>query len=115
MSTKKLSAFIVFVVAIGLLFPMQGWSIAPETTQGHLTLAQTYQEKADAQRQLIAEHERMKADYKEQVATSPKFSSSLVAKMNEHCDAIIAKAKDLAAEFAKFSEWHKMRAKELEG
>ncbi len=113
---KHWIVFTGVVVSLVFMLPLRGWSVVvPETADQHLALAQSYEDRAAKERQTVAEHEKMKVDYREQVAVSPKSESLLVKKMDKHCDAIIATAKELEREFEKFAEWHRMRASELEG
>ncbi len=82
----------------------------------HQAMAASYDNKAKAQDELIAEHTQMKQDYKKRFYINEKVTpASGLAKMDEHCDAIIGDAKKLQAEFLDFAKWHRMRAAELQG
>jgi hypothetical protein len=107
------------ILALGMVFvlamPWQGWAQVAQSVQDHLALADSYQRKAEAERQVIAEHTQMKEDYRKQLVTLPKWGDPRAKEMDKHCDGIIDRAKELVTEFEKFAEWHRMRAAELEG
>ena len=88
----------------------------PQTAEEHRQLAESYQKKAEAEREIVRGHEKMKVEYRMHAAGNPKFGETRwVKKMDRHCNALIGKAKVLADEFQKFADWHVMRAAELEG
>ncbi len=88
----------------------------PHKAEEYLAIATSYDEKAKAQEQVIAEHEKMKRDYKKELGPgmrrSQVFLSHKIEKMNKHCDAIIQGSKELAKEYREIAEWHREQAKE---
>lgn len=89
----------------------------PQTAEEHLAMAEKYKEKAAQYREDASFHRKMKEDYKRTVATNPKspVENPWITKMNKHCEQYIKDADNLGDETVKFSEYHLMRAKELQG
>lgn len=107
---------IMFLLVATFVLPLAGMADVPQTAEEHRQLAESYQKKAEAERGIIREHEKMKIEYRKHSAGNPKFDETRwVKKMDRHCNALIDKAKFLAEEFQKFADWHGMRAAELEG
>ncbi len=88
----------------------------PQTVEEHQTLSRQYEDKAATQRKEAAFHRKMADDYQKRHA-NPKLSSppGHVAKMLKHCGAIARAAETLAGEYERAAEYHKFRAKELQG
>jgi hypothetical protein len=79
-------------------------------------MAASYEEKAAAQDALIAEHTKMKEEYKDRFYVNEKVTPmATMSEMEEHCDAIIDEAQRLKDQFLEFAKWHQMRAAELQG
>lgn len=115
---KKNIALTLLISVFILLTSFLGWAAVPQTAEEHLAMANSYFEKAKAQENLIAEHQKMKADYANEIGFTPKMKRLYAGKiesMEKHCDAIIQKARELDSEFSKMAEWHQMRARELQG
>ncbi len=93
-------------------------SAIAEAISYHSKLAQDYEEKIAEQDKLITEHQQMKKDYQNEYAANPQrpelFSEIKIQKFEEHCDAILAAAQGLRERLLAFSQWHRMRAAELE-
>ncbi|MGZ3405439.1 MAG: hypothetical protein ACXVDD_24815 [Polyangia bacterium] len=89
----------------------------PESAADHLALAKSYQEKAAAYHKEAAEHKAMAEAYKKSVPGPTKAAGEnpWAKKMEAHCRAIEADAEKLAADAEKAAEFHKLRAKELQG
>lgn len=89
----------------------------PKTAQEHLAMAERYKDKVSQYRVEAAFHRKMLEDYKRGVATNPKSPSEnpWIKEMRLHCEKYIKDADNLAGEALKFSEYHLMRAKELQG
>ena len=110
--------------SIAGLFVISSWLFAStisaaepaQVAADHEGMAAAYEKKAAAQDELIAEHTEMKQDYKNRFFINEKVSPmAQIQKMETHCDAIIAGAQSLKAEFLDFAKWHRMRAAELKG
>lgn len=87
-----------------------------EVTTDHLAQAAMYEQRAQVQDDLIAEHTKMKEDYIKRYFINEKVSpTSKIKEMEKHCDSIINEASILKAELLQFAEWHRMRAAELQG
>lgn len=87
-----------------------------EVAEDHLALAASYEEKAALQDDLIAEHTKMKQDYKDRFFVNEKVTPlDKIRAMEAHCDAIIKTAEEEKAGLLDFSKWHRMRAAELQG
>ncbi len=87
----------------------------PTTVDEHLALAKMYDEKAVSYRKEAEYHHHMFEAYKKTVATSPKTPSPWVAKMQKHCQMLAKDAMKMASDADKAAEYHKLRAKELQG
>jgi len=95
-----------------LSFPVS----AQAMTTDHEKMAADYDAKVMQQDALIQEHEKMKKDLPNQIATSSKGDKSPDLKDAEkHCDKIIEHSRALKNEFQEFSKWHRMRAAEAKG
>ena len=115
---KKVNAAFVILLGLTVLFPVRGWSDVPTTVEEHMAKVKYYEDQAKAQDVIGAEHEKMYKDYKDQVGFTPKwkrFYAGKIEAMRKHCLAIVQKAEDMANEFLKMAEWHKMRAAEMQG
>ena len=87
-----------------------------QVASDHLSLAASYEEKAGAQDALIAEHTKMKQDYKARFFINEKLTpNDKIRKMENHCNAIIETAQKEKDELLEFAKWHRMRAAELQG
>lgn len=88
----------------------------PVTVADHTALAKHYAEKAAAYKTEAESHRKMAEAYKKSVATTPKAPENpFVQKMEKHCQALAKDADKLAADAQKASDYHTLRAKELEG
>jgi hypothetical protein len=88
----------------------------PKTAQDHRELAEKYSSMATAYRQEAEEHRKMKEQYQKKVARNPKDPEGLrMRKMRMHCDNIIRHAEAIAYEAERIAEYHKLRAREIEG
>ena len=105
------------VTAVSFLVPLRGYAGEPsQVAADHQALAASYEEKAAVQDALIAEHTKMKQDYKTKFFVNEKVTPmGKVREMEAHCDAIIKDAEKLRSELLDFAHWHKMRAAELKG
>jgi hypothetical protein len=92
---------------------------AADTQAEHQALADGYRKKTAAYREDAATHRQMLATYKKQVAVPTDGKTGIenpwVKKMRVHCEAYIRDADRLAADSEKFTEFHTMRAAELQG
>ncbi len=108
-----------FLLVAGLVLLPGKIVFAAETAQAasdHLAMAASYEGKAAAQDALIAEHTKMKADYKNRFFVNEKVTPlDKVRQMEDHCDAIIATAQKEKDELLEYAKWHRMRAAELQG
>lgn len=88
----------------------------PVTAQDHLDLAKLYEERAATYRKEVEFHKKMHASYEKQAVTLPKTGPNpWVTKMKKHCQMLIKDAEKLATDADKAAEFHKLRAKEVEG
>jgi hypothetical protein len=89
----------------------------PTTSEDHLALAKTYQEKAALYRKEAAYHRQMFEAYKKSVPTAGKApgQNPWVLKMQKHCQMLTKDADKLASDAEKAAEFHTLRAKELQG
>lgn len=90
----------------------------PRTPEEHLALADRYTRKAVEYRAEAKEHRQMLVDYQQETSMPPNKSGRelpWVAKMRNHCEGYVNKAEELAGEAERFAEFHRMRAKELQG
>jgi len=105
----------VLVLAVSLSFPVLGWSQAVQTAQDHLALAQTYQEKANLERQALAGYAREKANSGSILGIiSNRSETPRVKEMDRDYDRLIAEKKAKVAEFHQLAQMHRLWAKELE-
>ena len=88
----------------------------PQTVEEHMAMSRQYEEKAAAQRKEAAFHRKMAEDYQKRHA-NPKMSipPGHVTKMLKHCESIMRAAETLAGEYERAAEFHKLRARELQG
>jgi pyruvate/2-oxoacid:ferredoxin oxidoreductase alpha subunit len=88
----------------------------PVTIADHTALAKHYAEKATSYKAEADSHRKMAEAYKQSVATSPKAPANPWAlKMERHCQALAKDADKLALDAQKASDFHTLRAKDLEG
>lgn len=88
----------------------------PVTVQDHLDLAKVYEDKATAYRKEVEFHKKMFESYQKQVAPTGKTGPNpWVTKMKKHCQMLIKDAEKLVKDAEASAEFHKLRAKELEG
>ena len=111
------SAMGILLTAWALVGAPRGYALeAPQAASDHLALAASYEAKAADQGALIAEHTKMKADYKEQFFVNEKLTPmNQIQKMDDHCNNIIQAAQAEKDQLLEFAKWHRMRAAELEG
>lgn len=87
-----------------------------QATAEHLKMAKYYEDKAAEQDALIAEHEQMKANYKQDFFINEKVSPmNKLKKMEQHCDAIIETARKQKNQLLEFAKWHRLRVAEMQG
>ena len=100
------------IAGAGLLVSAAGplYAATPKTAEDYLSLAARYEQKAQEQQAVIAEHEQMKKE-----GVTEKTPVSLRQKMEKHCDAIIKDAAKLKEDYLVFAQYNKMRAAELKG
>lgn len=88
----------------------------PETASDHLALASSYEEKVAAWRKEAAYHRDMAATYKK---SHPDLKGGVrnaeAVQMEKHCSAIAKDADKLAADAENAANYHRLRAKELQG
>lgn len=88
----------------------------PVTAQDHLDLAKVYEEKVATYRKEVDFHKKMFESYQKQSASLPKAGPNpWVVKMKKHCQTLIKDAEKLVKDAEASAEFHKLRAKELEG
>ena len=90
----------------------------PQTVEDHLALVERYRCKAAEHHKEADEHRKMLAGYRSDMATIPnKMGREFpwFTKLREHCEGYIRRADALASEAERFAEFHRMRAKELQG
>ncbi len=112
MKTILILAIVLSLISITPVYAGEGSQVASD----HLAQAASYEQRAQAQNDLIAEHTKMKEDYIRRYFINEKVSpTSKIKEMEKHCDTIIKDALGLKAEFLEFAKWHRMRAAELAG
>lgn len=100
-----MKSFSAFLIAVMLLSPAMVYAADDfVNAQDHATLASLYEQRAADEDALINQHERMKRDSDFYRKNS---SATAQGQMDQHCSAIIEKAKALQAELTKTAEWHK--------
>lgn len=88
----------------------------PQVAQDHLAMAASYEQKAQAQAALIAEHTQMKQDYQNRFFVNEKVTPrDKIREMGQHCDAIIQAAQQEKSQLLELAKWHRLRAAELQG
>jgi hypothetical protein len=91
----------------------------PSTVEEHVALAKQYQEKAATYRAEAKAHRDMAASYKKSALNAHSVAQGeknpALEKAVAHCDAIASAAEKLASENEKASDYHNLRAKELQG
>lgn len=88
----------------------------PETAKDHYAMAEQYQKVAAQNREDIAIHKKMLADFTQGVAQNPKAGENpYVKKMRQHCEKYIKAAAALEAEAEASARFHTLRAREMEG
>ena len=86
----------------------------PKTKADHLAVAERYERLAADEDAIVKEHTEMKKDYKTNQAVLPKQTrEQSLTEMEQHCDAIISEARNLADEYKAIANWHKIRATEV--
>jgi len=110
-------AILSLAIMISFALPLTSYAAEPsQVAADHLSKVKYYEDKAAEQGAIIAEHQKMKADYKKQYYINEKLTpSARMKEMEDYCDAIISSAQKLKTEFLEFAKWHKMRAAELKG
>lgn len=91
---------------------------APLTVEEHLALVERYRRKAAEYRKEADEHRRMLAGYRRDAAVFPNKSGRefpWFTKLRQRCEGYIQRADALADEAERFAEFHRMRARELQG
>ena len=111
------NTMLILAVVLGLVSSAPVYAAeASQVASDHLARAASYEQKAQAQDALIAEHTKMKQDYRARFFINEKVSpTSQIKKMENHCDAIIQEATALRNGLLEFAKWHRMRAAELQG
>ena len=108
-----------FLLIAGLALLPATWAYAVEATQAasdHLAMAASYEEKVTVQDALIAEHTKMKQDYKERFFVNEKVTPlGRIREMEDHCNGIIASAQTEKGQLLELAKWHRLRAAELQG
>lgn len=95
---------------------MASMAMMPKTADEHLTMSDSYKQKASGYRQDAEMHRSMLADYKKGAVGGQKGSENpWVKTMRLHCETYIKDAEKLATDADKFTEFHAMRAKEMQG
>lgn len=91
---------------------------APQNTGENLKLVKSYEEKAKALDKEISEHEKMRKDYEKELGPgmrrSQVFRAHKIEQMKTHCNAIIQKANELAAEYRKMAKLYSTTDKDLQ-
>lgn len=96
--------------------PMASVMMIPKTAEAHKAISDSYKQKAATYRQEAEMHRNMLVDYKKAAVAGPKGSENpWVKTMRQHCETYITDAEKLAADADKFTEFHAMRAKEMQG
>ena len=111
---RQTIALAILVVVFVLTFAATAWSQVPNTVQGHLALAQSYQAQANSARQVVHVRQLLKAENGTPAGIfETKSNTPLVRQTDRYYDATILEAERSAAEYEALAEWHQMRAKEL--
>ncbi|HXY54355.1 MAG TPA: hypothetical protein VEM40_06770 [Nitrospirota bacterium] len=102
---------------IGFAFSQNVYATEPsQVAADHLKMEKYYAGKAVEQDAIIAEHQQMKSEYKQQYFINEKVTPvSRLKEMEKHCDAIIHDTEKLKSDYLETEKWHKMRAAELQG
>lgn len=88
----------------------------PATAQDHLDLAKVYEDKVATYRKEVDFHKKMFESYQRQASPTGKAGPNpWVTKMKKHCQMLIKDAEKLVKDAETSAEFHKLRAKELEG
>lgn len=130
--TRRILATLIIGVALGGC-ASRAWAAEEGATTGtqpgateatveaaeHTAVAASYDLRIADLDALIAEHQKMKKDYRTRVprykgAVAPGRDSEL-AEMDKHCDAIIGDATRLRNELAEFAKWHRTQGANLQG
>ncbi|MBI4115191.1 MAG: hypothetical protein HY447_01310 [Candidatus Omnitrophica bacterium] len=104
--------FVILLVLLSFAFPNQGWPQVLETAAQHLKQAESYRELAEWQREDIAGYKRERENFTKR--SRPSASPQLKESIKEY-DDLISEEEALLADFKILEEWHRTRAKELEG
>ena len=112
-----LLAMTVPVVARGQEQDQSGHEMkVPQTAKDHYDMAEHYKKIEAENRQEIALHKKMLAEFSQPVAKNPKTGENPYLKnMRLHCEKYNKAAENLAGEAAEFAKFHSLRAKEREG
>lgn len=95
---------------------MARMTMMPNSADEHLAMSDSYKQKASAYRQDAEMHRTMLAEYKKGAVDGQKGSENpWVKTMRQHCETYIKDAEKLATDADKFTEFHAMRAKEMQG
>lgn len=116
MKTFQLAAYMTVLLFL-FAVPIQVQAAEVQSAiSDHQGMAARYEEKAAAQDEIIAEHTKMKEDYREKYFINEKVSPMAeIKKVEKHCDGVIQNAGALKAGFLEFAKWHRMRVAELQG
>jgi len=106
------AALPILLCALGLAFTPSAWSQGAETAEQHLKWAESYRDLAEFARQDIADYKKAKESYARHSGSSA--STQIEASLKEY-DELIAEDEALLADFKILQEWHRRRAKELQG
>ncbi len=90
----------------------------PLTVEGHLALVERYKRKAAEYRKEADDHRKMLAGYRRDAAVFPNKTGRefpWFTKLRQRCEGYIQRADTLADESERFAEFHRMRARELQG
>jgi len=116
MKTRNI-ALLSLVFLMGFMLSQNLYAAEPsQVASDHLKMEKYYEGKAAEQDAIIAKHQQMKREYKQQYFINEKVTPvSQLKKMEQHCDAIIHDVEKLKADYLESAKWHAMRAAELEG
>ncbi len=90
----------------------------PQTVEDHLALVERYRAQAAAYRKEADVHRETLAGYRRRVAAFPNKSGhefGWFTELRQRCEGYIRRLEALADEAERFAEFHRMRARELQG
>lgn len=90
----------------------------PLTVEEHLALVERYKRRAAEYRKEADDHRKMLAGYRRDAAVLPNKTGRefpWFTKLRQRCEGYIQRADALADEAERFAEFHRMRARELQG